>query len=385
MITPTDLRGDLVSYLARTGWTPGRPGRYGELWTSGLEDDARLAVPSRVDAASPEYRVLVSLLAERERRTAAEVGYDIARQHLDIQNFRIADSYVSDGSVMLESAATVLSSARRLIRAAATTSRKPKAAIRTGYSKPADEIADKARLSHTRIGSFVLPVVLPLSVPDPDADRVLASLEEVTLETAERRVTRTLASALNALDLIAVRPDREASTDDVLELVERGVSKELVNAVRAIATDSGVHAFEVGFAWAPSAGTPGALPQTVKIAEAAAPLLGRVEQRLGQVTPRPEESVSGQIVEIRQIPDASSGEISIRTVRSGRTAEVRVTVSNAIVLDAADWFRSGRAVLAYGRVEAKPGRPLIMSAPVSVVPMDAMLLDDPSVNLDTSK
>ncbi len=373
----SDLRVDLISYLTRAGWTPGNAGRYGELWTSDSHEGARLAVPATVTPSSPEYHVLLSLLADKERRAATDVGYDIARQHLDIQNFRIADSFVEDGSVVLESAATVLSSARRLIRAAATTSRKPKAAIRTSYSKPGDAIADRARLSHTRIGSFVLPVVLPLSTPDLNSNRVLDSMEEVSFETAERRVTRTLASALNALDAVVVRPDREARTDDVLELVERGVSRELVNAVRAIATDSGVHAFEVGFAWAPSAGTPGALPESVKIPEGAAPLLNKVERRLARVAPRPEESVSGQIVEIRRIPDASSGEISIRTVRSGRVAEVRVAATNAVVLEAADWFRNGRAVLAYGRIESKPGRPLSMPSPRSIVPMDSMFLDSP--------
>ncbi len=187
----SDLRVELTSYLKRRGWRQGSPGGFGELWQPVQEDSPRLAVPFEVPANSPEFSAIVSRLSGEEYRSAEAIADEIEHEFLDVQAYRIADSFVYDDSVLLESAATVLLSARRLIRVAANTSRKPRASIGSNFSKPADEIADRARLSHTRKGSFVLPVVMPVPLPEMLPNQILDQSTEVMIEPTERRVTRT--------------------------------------------------------------------------------------------------------------------------------------------------------------------------------------------------
>jgi hypothetical protein len=379
-----DLRASVESYLSRNGWVAGEPGRFGDLWgkpgvTDVREEDAqewiRIAVPRRVEPRSREYNALVSRLSASEKRPILTIADEVEGEFHDVQSYRIADSFVSEESVLLDSAYTVLVSAKRLIRAASTTARKPKAYIGSNFSAPADEIANRARLSHTRRGSFVLPVVMPLERSLIVEHQILDETTEVVIESDERRATRTLAAALTALDAITVHSDREPGTDELIHLVESGVSKELVSAVRAIATDSGVHAFETNFRWAPGVGTPGGMRDRVLIPDDASPILQRLETKLRRASPRADESISGQIVEIRHVPGDPIGEIAIRTARGRRTVEVRITTNALVIKEAADWFKSGRAILAHGEISATPGRPLSMPRPISVTPLDRIYLD----------
>ncbi len=379
-VTPRDLRQEVESYLARSGWTAGGRGEFGELWESQRDEQrARIAVPYRLVRGTREFESVVRRLAGHESRTDLAVADALEHEFVDVQSLRISDRFVEDDSVRLESAATVLSNARRLVRAAATSARKPRAHIGANYSPPADEIAAKARLSHTRRGSFVLPIVMPLEKPQIlQGVQMLDRTTNIEIESAERRVTRTLATALTALDRLAVRPDREASTDDVLQLITTGVSKELVAAVRAIATDGGVHAFESAFQWAPGVTAPANLPERVVIPSDAAPLLGRLERTLAASKPSAEESISGQIVEIRHLPDESFGQVSIRARRGSRETEIKVTAREDVVREAADWFKAGRVVMAVGKILSVPGRPLSMPEPKSLMPLDRVMLDSPT-------
>ncbi|MBG6056150.1 hypothetical protein IWX81_002582 [Salinibacterium sp. CAN_S4] len=370
-----DLRDEVASYLGRLGWIRGTPGRFGELWSSVADDRSRIAVPFSLRADSREFAALIVGVARHEQRPEQTVAQEIEHEFLDVQAYRIADAFVLEDRALLDSAAIVLDSARKLIRAAANTARSPRAYIASGFSKPADDIAKKARLSHTRRGSFVLPVAMPIEPPEYLVNQILDQATDVKIESTERRTTRTLATALAALDTIAVRPDKEPTNVELEYLVQVGVSKELVTAVRAIASNAGVHAFETRFEWAPGVGTPPGLPQRVLIPDDAKGLLERVEKRLKVAKPSPEESISGQIVQIRQVPGESRGEVTIRTIRHGKMAEIRVSTSTDVTREATDWFKSGRAALAYGAIVASPGRPLSMPDPVAVTPLDQILLD----------
>jgi hypothetical protein len=216
---------------------------------------------------------------------------------------------------------------------------------------------------------------MPIEPPEQLQNLILDEPADVKLESNERRTTRTLATALAALDSIAVRPSKAPTATELDYLVELGVSKELVTAVRTIASSAGVHAFETKFEWAPGVGAPPGLPERVLIPEDAKGLLERVEQQLRITRPKPDESVSGQIVQIRHVPGEPRGEVTIRTIRHGKMAEIRVSTSPDVTREATDWFKAGRVALAHGSIVASPGRPLTMPNPRAVTPLDQILLD----------
>ncbi|NRD09508.1 hypothetical protein [Rathayibacter agropyri] len=380
MASARDLRVNVASYLARNGWQAGSGGGAGELWTQTRPNagDVLLAVPYEVDQESFEFNALVERLAMHERRDVVVIRDALESEFLDTQSYRVSDRFVRDDAALLGSAFTILNSARKLLRAAATTARKPRPRIGSNYSRPADELAAKARLSHTRRGSFVVPIVMPVDPPassDGQLDSALAPIEP-----SERRVTRTLASAVTAIDTIAIKPEKEPGPDEIMGLVQSGVSMELVAAVRDIALDPGVEAFDTSFRWAAALGAPGRMPDRVVIPREAASLLGKVALTLGRTRPEPEASVSGQIVQIRYVQDDPTGELAIRVERTNRQADIFVTVSSDVIHDAYVWARNHRAVLARGLIERSPGRPLAIPNPTDVVPIDVLF----NITIDSS-
>lgn len=333
-----------------------------------------IAVPYVLSIRSEEFDAVVQRLAISFQKTARDVAEEIEREFQDIQQYKIGDAFVVNESVLLDTASKVLLSAKRIVRAAATTARKPRARIGSNYNARADETAALARLSHTRHGSFILPVVMPVEPPELTDGDLLGDKTEI--EPAERRVTRTLAMAISALESIAVRQGRDPTPNDIAHLVQSGVSSELVSAVRAILIDSGGHAFDAEFRWAGGLNPPGGVANRVVISVEAAPILLQVQRKLQAARPEATESVSGQIVEIRHLPDEPLGEIAIRTIRNNRNAEIRVTTSEVTIRDAFDWAKKGRAVIARGKVVVSPGQSLTIPHPEFLKPIDLLFAVD---------
>lgn len=378
-----NMQINVASYLARHGWHRASRGPAGELWALGddlvLEglgrtEELTLAVPDEFEFQSFEYQGIVERLARVAHTGVDALSFALEGEFLDAQNYRIKDRYVIEDAAQLDSAATMLGSARRLTRAAATTSRKPRARIGQNYSPPGDELAQKARLAHTRHGSFILPVVMPV---DPPAAEEQTVNDLGPVEPGERAVTRTIASALAALDTIAIKPDREPTPDDVMNLVTSGVSKEFVVAVRDIISKGGVDAFDVSFEWAPALAEPKNVPERVVIVDDARTLLDRVATTLGKTRDEPDASVSGQIVRIHYVQDDPMGEVAIRTERRNRVVDVQVTVTAEIIHQAYDWARDHRPVIVRGRIVRSPGRPVWIPEPTSdLMPIDRLFVGD---------
>ncbi|MBO3663876.1 hypothetical protein [Microbacterium stercoris] len=371
MTDQTATRRDVASFLTRNGWVPDRGGLIGELWRpTAAPSGSAIAVPYELDAGTAEYRAVIARLADHAAVSLQDMADEIEREFRDIHHYKIGDRFVVDESVLLDSASTVLTNARRMVRAAATTARKPRPTIGANYSPPGDAFAAQMRLSHTRRGSFVLPVVMPVEPPELSDGEILG--DRTAVEPGERRVTRTLAAAVAAINSVVVVPDREPTTDDVIHLIQSGVSSEIVAAVRAIATDSGVQSLDIRFQWAPGLQAPGGIPERVVIPDEAATVLSRVERKLKRSRPETSESLSGQIVEIRHVPDEPMGEIAIRTIRNNRSAEVRITTPADVIRSAYDWAKQSRAIIARGNVVTSPGRPLSIPRPEQLQPIDEL-------------
>lgn len=381
MTDQTTARRDVVSFLTRNGWVANPGGRIGELWRQdSAPTAAAIAVPYELDLGTAEYRAVVARLANFADASPQDMADEIEREFQDIHHYRIGDRFVAEESVLLDGAAAILANARRMVRAAATTARKPRASIGSNYSPPGDAFAAQMRLSHTRRGSFVLPVVMPVEPPELTDGDILG--DRTQIEPGERRVTRTLAAAVAAINSIIIVPDREPTTDDVVHLIQSGVSSEIVAAVRAIAAQPGVQALDLRFQWAPGLQAPGGIPERVVIPDEAAPILAKVESKLKTSRPESTEALSGQIIEIRHIPDAPLGEIAIRTIRNNRSVEVRITTTFDVIRSAYDWAKQSRAIIARGKVVSSPGRPLSIPRPEQVQPIDELFTPSAPPSLD---
>jgi len=371
-----DVTMDLLSFLTRAGWEQGRPGVAGSLW-SHPRAAARVAVPVTVRSDSLEWDAILERLSAWAQLPTAQVREQVQCQFIDVARMQASNDVVISGSIPLSAGASLVTSAAAMLRAAATTSVRLRSHIGGGFSKLGDDVVAQARMAHTEEGSFIVPVLMPLTRPASDDGTLFEGSENlrVVSEPSERRVTRTLAQALSALSTRVVQPGLEVSRTALNPFVEAGGSRELVFALSRILAEPTVASFEAQFAWAGGVEPAQSLPEAVEVPAAARELLLQTTKLLLDRRMAPAQLLSGPIVEVRHQPDDPFGEIAIQTHRRGRPCEVRVTLSAAQVVHAHAWAVAKRVVLVDGEVEAGSGR-LIIRNPTRVQPLDETMFPD---------
>jgi hypothetical protein len=363
-------------FLIRQGWQADPPGPAGALWRRG--DNQVVAVPDHIGLDSSEWRSVVQRLSAFEARQPEDIASTIQLQMTDVTRLRAANDVVIAGSIPLPAGVNLVSSAYAMLRAAATASVRPRAHIAGNFSKRADEVAAQARLGHTESGSYIIPLLMPLTSPADDrADAPPVpgmEIERSPIEPAERRVTRTLAQALDAVDRLIVQPARNPLASDLTSAVVAGVTRELVAAVSRVIADPSVAELDASFAWSSAVGDPGGVPSTVRIPSDAIEVLDLAAQQLRSSSFTPHELITGPIVEVRHEPGDPFGEISVQTMRRGRIAEVRVRLTEEQLVPTFVWARDGRSILVEGRVRRAPGQPLRIDALRQIHPLDESYL-----------
>ncbi|MGH3856888.1 MAG: hypothetical protein ACRDR6_26090 [Pseudonocardiaceae bacterium] len=202
-------------------------------------------------------------------------------------------------------------------------------------------------------------------------------LERAEPEPPERRIMRTFAEALTAVDKIIVEPARDPTYRVATDLVVAGVSREFVIALKRIVAEPEVAEFEAKFEWAPGVKSPSGIPRSVDIPNASSELLERTVRLLKQTRKDATQVITGPIVEVRHIPDDLYGEIAIQTIRGGRSTEVRVRLNLGDIDRCLEWMRTGKTVIAEGDITRSPGRLLRIDQPSRFTTLEATFLCGP--------
>ncbi|WP_410589246.1 hypothetical protein [Amycolatopsis sp. lyj-23] len=369
---------DLLSYLKTRGWVANPPGQGGTLW---LKDEHRIGVPHDPDAVS--IGSVLNRLARAERRPPKATADAVRNVRFDVTSLRAVNDYRIIDKIPLETATKLLGSARKMLRATATTARWERAQIAGSYSRIGDEVIREAFMGHTERGSFIIPVLVRVpepEEPDPKQPTLYDAQEEPVLHNAapepfERRVVRTFAQSMQAVHDLVVEPGVMPGADDIHELVYRGVSREFCTALANVLNETAIGEFETSVDWAPVVPGPDTMPRKVSITAEAGDLVQFVADRLRQQKAPSKQVFSGTIVQFRhENPDDPFGEIAVSTIRRGRTSEVRVRLPLDTYRAAWEWHNAGRAVLVEGLIRRAPGKPGIVDDPVRFQPLDELML-----------
>jgi hypothetical protein len=369
---------DLVDYLALTGWHHDSDGHAGSVWRrEGWERP--LPVLDNLSREDYEWTSTVERIASAVESSPREVDEAIGRMYFDVQEFRAADDVYIRGSIPIEAGFTLFSSARAMIRAAAATARSNKARIGGNYGSAALRIAEKARFGHTIEGSYIVPLLMPLDRPqEPTSDTPLEfeghGVAHPLVEPEERRTTRMLAQALAAIQHGIVEPAREPRGSVVNELVSTGVSREMIVAVEKIVGSAGVATFEVKFDWAGAFSPPPGDLRQISFPHDSAELLRLAAARFVPTPRVPYETLSGQIIDLEDDPQAPGGRATLRTFRRGRQVRIDVPLTQQQTDAAHVWFSEHRHVVVAGVVRSSPGKTSWVEHALQFAPLDEVVL-----------
>jgi hypothetical protein len=168
---------------------------------------------------------------------------------------------------------------------------------------------------------------------------------------------------------IAVRPEREPSPDDIVDLVRSGVSHEFSSALQRVLQEEAVAEFSAAFEWATAVPAPPSTPADIAVPSAAQARIKRVAQRLKSETPaQPTEFLTGPIVGVHRDPQTQSGDVTVQTTRSGRSTHVTVNVSPDVLDRALDWMKAREVVYVESKVH-KTSRGLLADRADAIAPM----------------
>ncbi|GAB3446344.1 hypothetical protein [Actinophytocola sediminis] len=300
----------------------------------------------------------------------------------DVTHLRAVNDLRIIDKIPLETATKLISSARTMLRATATTARRERSQIGGSYSRFGDEVIRDSFMGHTERGSFIIPVLVPIPEPDPTIskqptlyDGLEPALYSAAPEPFERRVVRTFAQSMQAVRDLVVQPDRIPNVDNIHELVYRGVSREFCAGLVNVLEESAIGEFETSVEWAPVVPAPDTMPRQVSISADAVDLVRSVAERLRQRKASSKQVFSGSIVQFRhENHDDPFGEIAVSTMRRGRPSEVRVRLPIETYREAWEWHNAGRAVLVEGLIRRIPGKSGIVDTPVRFQPLDELML-----------
>lgn len=345
---------DITALLMRRGWSQERFSERAALWSL-PERFGELYVPHTLRRDTLEWAGVLERIATPTKEHPSDVEKSIEQTHFDVVRFRVN---ATGDSIPLESATTVINSAYGMLRAAATSARRPRQSIGGNYSRLGDELARHARLGHTEIGSFVFPVLVHIEEPPAPAREALDTVEEVVPESDERRVTRTLAQALSAFERQIVKPDTMPDRGNLLPVVYAGGTRELFAKVAVALGEPDIAFVETGFTWAGAEAASADLPTSVTIPTEARSLVAEAARVLAEPAKDPLRVVVGPIIRIEHELDDPFGEVVIQSAPVGAGArksrvEVRVRADHLGQLH--DWMYAGTTVVVHGKVERRTG------------------------------
>lgn len=370
---------DLQAYMQSVGWRELPPGSMGTLW---MKADRTVGIPHNAEGDPDAILGVLARLAAAETRDVRAVAESARYFRIDVAHLRAANDYRITDTIPLEAAATIINSAKIMVRAVATTSGRERSQIGGNYSERGDRVLQEARMGHTERGSFVIPVLVRLpedsmALPQETINGLEAM---VAPEPFERRVTRTFAQSMAAVEKLIVAPGRPATLDRLIAAVELGVSREFCDALSKVLAESAVGEFEARFEWAPSVKISPTTPRSVTIDADAQYLVQDAAEKLRVNKIEPTQTFSGPIIALRHETDDLFGWATVSTVRNSRSCEIRVKLSLDHYNEALSWHRSSRPVIVEGRIRRDRSRRLYVDGPSRCHPVDEMHLfsDDDS-------
>lgn len=348
MIVDRTFNDELESYLISSGWSqPEMEGELGGIWRLG--DEWKIPIPRNLSPDSIDWEIILDRLSRATGMPVELIEQRVANPAVDVLNLRAANDYAIRDTISYKAGSKLVSEAWRMFRSAATTSFRGRAAIRGNYSRQADAIAEKARMAHTRRGSYVIPLYMPLSLNNDNSNTLLAE-NEAPDEPAERRVTRTFAEALHSIESNVLEPATAPDSNAIKNLVLAGVSLEFTSALARIAGDKDINVFSASFEWSNLGGRPPTQSTGVDIPSAAAPLIEETGRKLNRANSNePIEFLSGPIVGVYRDEDTSGGRVTVSTFRN-RPAHVHVNVSSEVLENSLDWMKRRVTVVVEGRI-----------------------------------
>ncbi|PRQ09794.1 hypothetical protein [Enhygromyxa salina] len=347
-------------YLVASGWKEGDAlnDRHWRYHRNEHEQDVVVEIPRRQDFVDYGRRVaeVIEVLSLVERRAARAIVFDLGQPEADVLAFRFAGADTESGTISISDSARIREARKQLLLAAAHSIIEPRAHHPRLSRAEAVAFVDTCREAPTRSGSYVSPILVPVSpaVGGPAIEDPFA-----------RRVTRLMATALNqAADALTAGEDQR-----LLEGAKAGLSSNFLAALSALHPPGGQGYTEIAFTWAARRPVATTVPPVRFDHRLFAPL-GEAARVLKATSPAPGTEIEGYVRTLdREATDPSQpGEVVLLATVDDRphTVKVYISLSPGAYAQAMDLHQKAARVRVSGTL-VKEGRRHILRSPGELV------------------
>jgi len=312
----------LVAYALSEGWTRAESfGDHSDVYQRANSPELILpGTDSRRDYPEVVSSIL-EILSGEEGRDELQLFRDLAGADRDVIRVRAPEAD-DDGSVSIDVGVELVLQARDMLLAAACAAKDPRAAYHAGKVKDAGSYMDRVRLGQTEQGSFIVTLLAPVP-PALDLIDQGAFWPVEAEEPFDRKVTRTLAKALEASRRAAESVVRGSGMAAFQQAVGLGVNANLCDALATLIEKG--NGLEVSVTWARTRPTP-EKRRIVRFSESEGQIFREAASRFRTLEPRPDETLNAFVVALDRQQDAPDGKVSLKTFLDGQPVSVRATL-----------------------------------------------------------
>jgi hypothetical protein len=302
---------------------------------------------------------VIDILSAVEQRSAREILFDLGQPEADVLGFRFGGAETESGTISVNDSVRIREAQKRLLLAAAHSIIEPRANHPRLSRAEAVAFVDTCREGPTRPGSYIAPILVPVS----------PSVGQLDIEDPfPRKVTRLMATAL------ARASDALTSGEDqlLLEGAHEGLSSNFLAALADLRPPGTQGFTEIAFTWAARRPAPPGRCK-VRLDQRLFAPLGEAARVLKASSPAPGTEVEGYVRTFdREATDPSQpGEIALIATVDERPPAVKVyiTLDQDAYARAMELHREAKRVRVTGTL-IKEGRRYVLRSPgeLSVVP-----------------
>jgi hypothetical protein len=317
-----------------------------DLWASPDDGRHEIVLPRSTEFSDYPIRIaqLLDVLGELEQRSPFNILRDINTVGLDILRLRAPETDAKLNSIPLKNGVRLIDYAMELISAAALSAVERRRVFPARRPRQALEYLKSVELGQSEEGSYILTFLSKLEPQAPE-------LFEVGAIPFARRVTRTLATALQATSEALTVPAEEPPAVRMQQRVEAGVSANLCEALAGMLDDvEGNPSLELHISWGravPEVNPPG----PVRFLRAHAEQLAQAARLLRAEQPEIGLLITGVVIDLHREPGRASGDARVSAVVNGRVRNLHLSLAEPDYEIAIDAHRDQRGVLFHADIE----------------------------------
>jgi hypothetical protein len=340
---------DIALYLVATGWHERKVENPHVSVYAHTGTDAEVAVPMKPAFRDYELQLesCFKILEEVEDRPTARIVTDVLSTWADVVRVRInPPSLFQRNTVNFMGGVTLIDESYKMLTSAARATERPQNVYTGGLPASVAEYLRRTQLGHTEKGSFVVKIFSP-TAPTPRDKQ--ANREE----SFARSVTRTLHESLEGIRSAArVQPKPLAAIFE--ELVAKGVSANLCDALARIADVSNDRAVDVNFTWSWKNPVEQQTSATTVIPAIITPALHDMSEHLRVMQPEPNVTLIGTVAKLTNKEQAGADfNLGIEAEVDGKQRKIALELSGDARAIASQAWETGASILCVGTLDRR--------------------------------